>query len=682
MTSFSIHPRIGVARVGNSKGGFYLGPERTGGMPTECDLAGNEVVVDGVAQPVKQFKDRAGGIKRQAARFKIFAQDDDGVAQEVAIGNAGITAITWTVHIANKKPIWYQFSELTGDLEFGDWNSYENQHVGLNNPSTTDPAERRKLMLDPGPRSVAAPGERAEFSRYTVPADYPHGSFPDPIQYPLNPAINTLGEIVMDDAGRLIVLGGRGNSAGSTALTGFRGASGWWDDVSDGFVLATVTLADGSAIDLEPAWIIVGSPKFAPELVNIITLDDTMYDIAVRFLGYNPEIYNLAAWPGTSPDGSCYDPFAGFSPEFRPSFERDIEPILSRPESYRWVAQVPYMIEFSRPGFDTRDPGEANRPQRERYFSFFRVPVPPESYRFIGEVENGPNTLFGEQGVPLMPVNSGDNSVTNQLIYKFLTLTPTQYFFMHQWAIGMFDPGDAPPDNHGGVLEIDRQVVGNLVGGPFSPGIETTWIMRNPKVYSSAFSVGVAHFGGSNADLEAYYQANGLSLTSDPQDGDRTEPGDLTKRMAIPWQADFFDCTVQTPNMTIPDINQSPADDGVEVPPAFYVYWWPPQSPMHVIAGDQNPGNQVLDGYVSSQPSQVAGTNGINLNIQSQGGFAITATGQPVAYSRGVNSFNQMTSAWADLGFIVNQGPDDYPFFAEVERNTTFLAQGAALGVK
>lgn len=682
MSTFSIHPRIGVARVGNSKTSFYLGPETTGGRPTECDAGGNEMMVDGHGCPVEQFKDAAGGIKRQAARFKIFEEDSEGLAREVTIGEAGITAITWTVHIANKKPIWFVFSELTGDLEFGEWNSYQNQHVPLNNPATTDPAERRKLMLDPGPRSVGQPGDRAEFSRYTIPSDYPHGSFPDPIQYPLNPAIDTLGAIMMDEHGRLVVLGGRGNSAGSTTLTGFRGASGWWDDVSDGFVLATLSFEDGSTTDLEPAWVIVGSPKYAPELVNIITLDDTMFDIAVRFLGYAPDLYDATAWPGQCPDGSGYDPFAGFNPEYRPSFERDIEPILSRPESYRWVAQVPFMIEFSRPGFDTSDPSEGARPQRERYFSFFRVPVPPQSYRFIGQVENGPNTLFGHEGVPLMPVNSGDNSVTNQIIYKFLTLSPTQYFFLHQWAIGVFDPGMAPPDNRGGVLELDRQVLGNLVGGPFSPGIETTWIVRSPHLYSSPFNVSIAHFDGSNADLETYYQTNGLSLTSDPQDGDGAEPGDLTKRMAIPWQADFFDCTVQTPNMTMADINQSPADDGVEVPPAFYVYWWPPQSPMHVIAGDQNPGNQVLDGYVSAQPGQLAGANGINIGIQSTGGFAITATGQPVAYARGINSFNQMTSSWADLGFILNQGPADYPFFVEAERNTTFLAQGAALGIK
>src|SRR5262245_261819 len=117
MSTFSIHPRIGIARVGNSTMSFYLGPEKTGGRPTECDAAGNEVLVDGVGKPVTQYKDPAGGIKRQAARFKVFEHGDDGLAREAAIGDCGIAAISWTVHLANKKPIWYVFSELTGDLE-------------------------------------------------------------------------------------------------------------------------------------------------------------------------------------------------------------------------------------------------------------------------------------------------------------------------------------------------------------------------------------------------------------------------------------------------------------------------------------------------------------------------------------------------------------------------------------
>src|SRR5712692_11396919 len=80
---YRILPKIGVARVGNSPSSFYLGPEKTGGSPIECDRNGNPIVVNGREQHVKQFKDAAGAIKRQAARFKIFEFDARGAGKEV-----------------------------------------------------------------------------------------------------------------------------------------------------------------------------------------------------------------------------------------------------------------------------------------------------------------------------------------------------------------------------------------------------------------------------------------------------------------------------------------------------------------------------------------------------------------------------------------------------------------------
>lgn len=560
-TSYRIHPKIGVARVGNSgasstglapgtgaPGEFYIGPERTGGMPIECDRFGNPVLVDGRPKHVTKFKDAAGAIKRQAARFKVFAHDDEtGEAREVTVGD-GVTAIRWTVHIANKKAVWYNFTELLGDLTFGPWNSYENQHVGLRNADKQG-EERQKMIIDPGPRSVGAPRERVPFSRYNVPEGYPHASFP-PTGLPPNPLIslNSLGDLLMDDEGRLLVLGGYGWAGSQSSITSFAGANGWWDDVSDGYVLATVTLEDSTEIDLEPASVLVGSPKYAPELVNIVTLDDTLYDIAVRFLGYAPEIYDQN---GPPPPPGQYDPFAGYDPAYEPNYRRDIEPIIKRPEAYRWVAQVPSMIDFASPRFDTSDPSAGNRARRELYFSYFRVPVPPESYAHIHDV--------------------------------------------------------------------------------------------------------------------------------DPDDGNGSEPGDLTKRMAIPWMADFFDCTIQTPNIDNPAVNQSPNDDGVQIPPSYYVYWWPPQSPMQVVTGALEPGNQVLDGYLSNPPTAYPNADDV---FQITEAYTITAAGQTMPYSRGITSFNQMVVSWQDLGFVLNKGTRHYRYFVESERNTTFLAQGSALGIK
>src|SRR5947208_2946631 len=61
---FKIHPAIGVARVGNSPTEFFIGPELPGKGATGAD--------GGLGSAVPLYKDGAGMIKRQAARFRIW----------------------------------------------------------------------------------------------------------------------------------------------------------------------------------------------------------------------------------------------------------------------------------------------------------------------------------------------------------------------------------------------------------------------------------------------------------------------------------------------------------------------------------------------------------------------------------------------------------------------------------
>ena len=82
-TVYKIHPAIGVARVGNSDD-FFVGPEHIGEQPN----------------PSGGFKDSQCRVKRQAARFRIFAHHSNGTSEEITSANADIT---WTVHLANKK---------------------------------------------------------------------------------------------------------------------------------------------------------------------------------------------------------------------------------------------------------------------------------------------------------------------------------------------------------------------------------------------------------------------------------------------------------------------------------------------------------------------------------------------------------------------------------------------------
>ena len=262
------------------------------------------------------------------------------------------------------------------------------------------------------------------------------------------------------------------------------------------------------------------------------------------------------------------------------------------------------------------------------------------------------NQLFssndaGSTGFPLMPLNSGSNSVSNEMIDKFLALTETQYFFLSQWAAGKFTT--APPPDQDVVLKLSEESVGNCVGGPFCPGIEVTWSTRNPNIYSDVYTLRHRHD-------EAWYKQHGLDPFEDETaDKSGCEPGDLTKRMAIPWQADFFQCSIQFINFTDPKINKG---SGIPQPPTYYAYWWPPQSPWLVITGDLDTADQDAAG---------------------------TPAGYQVLYSRGINTFAQMVSSWYYMGFIVNQATTEYaklmPYIVEQERNHRgFIAAAVAVG--
>ncbi|WP_375740850.1 CTQ-dependent lysine 6-oxidase LodA [Pseudomonas boanensis] len=625
MDQFVIGPSIGIARVGNSPDAFYLAPETIGGRPIACDAQGQQLFDHGQPIYVDQYKDPEGRIKRQAARFCVFAVAADGSTREVTLDDPQVASLQWTVHLANKKAAWYNFQELQGNLLLGPDNSYEKVGVPLRNASVTNEQQRQQLIIDPGPRTLEGRGGSSDFSRDSIPPDYRYGSFPPAPSQGL--PVNTLGEMRTDQQGRLLVLGGYGHAGGNQPITSFAGADGWHDDISDGPVSCTLTFKNGQVLNLT-AWCIVGSPKFAPELENIVTLDDLIFDVSVRDLGLLPTLYQNGR----------------YNPDYVANYRRDIEPILKRPGGYRWVASVPALNSFSPPPFDATDASPQAAEYRQAYFRLFRDPGEN------GFTDGQQGQLFdSDSGIPLMPLNSGSNSVSNAVLAKFLTLTRTQYFLLGQWAAGKFTLD--PPAPLPSVTALDRASVGNCVGGPLCPGIEVTWSLYSPELYESPFRIRHRHD-------EAYYFHYGL----DPQENETApnptfqgcEPGDLTKRMAIPWQADFFQCTVQYVNFTDPEVNKQ---DGVPKAPTYYAYWWPPQSPWNVLPGD--------------------------LTEQSQNQSGIPSALQSI-YSRGINSFSEMIQAWHYLGFITNQatGPyrDLFPYFVETERNNErFVAASVAV---
>ena len=193
-----------------------------------------------------------GALKRQAARFKIFAYSEHEAKSYPAassheikiggkIGHKTVTDIIWTVHVANKKANTFvlEVTNANGPVidNYGNGNlppirnaslypgdEYTDELVILNNPERV-----AKLTIDFGPRTVQGAGSgpvrfdaATEASVYNADAgfkglpDYtkswPAKSFPDGLYSPTG-EVDTLGHLETDASGRLVVLGGYGRAS-------------------------------------------------------------------------------------------------------------------------------------------------------------------------------------------------------------------------------------------------------------------------------------------------------------------------------------------------------------------------------------------------------------------------------------------------------------------------------------
>jgi hypothetical protein len=691
---FKIHPAIGIARVGDSPDEFYLAPEQAGGMP-------NELNPDGTEQPVTKFKDGQGRVKRQAARFRVYGYDDDlKQGREIQVGDQITTVywktgqqmvgevqdIQWTVYLANKKASWYEFRQLDGEHGYGP------DHP-LRNADVTNPDERQQLIIDPGPQTVSYTDEKQRVAHF---AKGQNPGYTQSFPPPLKPnSIETLGEIraiQQDKSLRLLVLGGHGNSGshkegfGQPVIHHYANNDGWFDDVSDGPVTARViykvisvdgrttdpVVGNNSYSDVEvPAWCVVGYPRYAPMIVDIVTMDEVAYDVAVRYFGDDTYMYGTPPFSGQKPPDPAnakalgrWRKSAQWNPDYYPYFYRDIWPILTRPQNYQYVFDFdtfaggdphdtssglegnfdPSLL--SVPPYEGEDPNERakRRTWRQRIWWALRKPGQENLYTFPPD-PSLPNYLL-----VLMPFLCGDNPLSNTVPSKFLRLTDTQLFILGQWAVGKFInerqediPTTVPEQSSLTGTDLDRGVLSNGLGGAFCPGGEVAWIIRNPAIYSEPFRI--RHSPYFSPRVLSSWQPNPLSLPgppTTPQDQGSMqvglEPGDLTKYGAVPWQSDFNECSEQPVDITYaqwsviePQSVGDPASDVTQT-----TYWWPSHRPMEVF----------------------------------------TAQGQQ-PWSQGIPQTNagdlKMVTAWADLGFL-NVNPDytptnGQPQYVQVERN-------------
>lgn len=608
MIEYKIFPSIGIARLGNAPEKFYIGPEKYRGLPTLPD--GQEVTE-------ADLRDEQGRLSRQAARFQVY-KVHNGIETPLSLGDAGIKSITWRVHMANKKASWYEFQTSIGE------NGYASNHP-LRNAHVKGDA-RHTLVIDPGPRVIDwAHTGVVRFDQASVPADYQGAHFPPENLQPGNQTIDCLGELRTDGHGGLLVLGGLGKS-GSTHpdpnANSYANNDDWWDDTSDGTVQACIEFDDGSVCHATSATVLATLPAFAPQIPSLVTLYDTMFDAVVRH-GSHPDMYDNGLWK-TGKDG------------YWPDFSTEIQPLLERGMLYPWVVAIPskpHRFDFAMLGATETVDGVtqgslAYKGMRQYVLDFLRPPGAEDVIIKSADNLSGTSRRSGV-GATMMPFLAGDNTLYPGHGYShYLRLTDTQYFFLQQWADGWFKVSSK--DETARTIQrqpgtaLTRAVLDNCVGGSFQPGMEMNWISRNPAIYAAPLRV------------RSHFVATGpLSLNFDPQRG--MEPGDLTRYMAVPWQADFNECS-------------SEHIDG------RVLWWWPSQRPVNVYL-------QPLPDRAMNLPEppgqQLAGRQ-----VAWVGTDFDQKASNYVMYSDNMDMVNN----WSHLGFVMDKQIDGEHQFVEVAR--------------
>jgi L-lysine 6-oxidase len=611
--------------VGNSEE-FYVGPDAIGALPIECDAQTGEPLRAGRDwQRVTRFKEREGAtgdvvvprVRRQAAWFRVFRVDArHPIGAAIESDDRKVLRIEWTVHLANKKAAWYEPNGNRGD-DLYPGNSYRQpdpRDAVLRHAWITG-CDRSSLVLDAGSRRVPQFGEGTAPLVAPLPVGWHHEHLPgndgqgDSI---------LLGEARMTPSRGLLVLGGHG------VVHRMRARSSdvspvVFDDIADGAITCHLTLRDGRTETLR-AWCLVGPPAFAPQVVNVVTLDDVMEDVGVRHFGSNEALFSLGR----------------FRRGFRANYERDIRPTLDRPAAYRWVAPLPGMNSASPPPFDPRSIDAGTLGLRRALFNLYRRPgrdgvVSPEHDRIF-------STRRTTKGLPLLPSLPGDAPyLSKPMQMQMLSLTQTQHFLLRQWSRDQFD--DVPPPPEPLAMAWTRANVGNCVGGPFAPGVEVSWNLRNRAIYEASHRILLRC---KCVRRKTMRPCGGECLMAQPVSHDRDEtagggcePGDLTKRMEVPWQRDLAMCRTMAVRFT-GDL-QGHRERGEIIPetPHFSTYWWPAQIPVVVL----------------QRLVETADSDG-------QVNFVWTGT--------------DSETNWPLLGFVVNQvrgaNAARFPYFAEQER--------------
>ena len=589
----SIHPAIGVARVGNSLDEFFVGPE----------------VTDPELERPGFYRDVTGALKRQAARFRVYGFNASGEVVRELTGDGA--EVRWTVHVANTKAAWYRWS-MALDIPEAAGTTLPRRNAKVVGD------QRSGLIIDGGPKSIE--GNETYGPGYEF-----HGMFQgNDID---------LGEIRTDNAGRLLFLGGRGISKSPTDSPiynpadgdTFINADGWYDDISDGPVTAEVTV-DGRPIPVDPAWVVTAPPNYGPNIVGVRTLYDLLFDLSVQ-----------AGWL----------PFPA-----RVSFRNHIYPILHRLSNLQWVNRG-FATQFGSGGPNdflnseylaklARDPS-ANGV--DLYHELRRQVL--HSFRNPAGTDNNPLPwpwVYGD-AMQVVPANTPRQNAS---------ISPTQYLLLQAWAGGHFvpdwDPSYRAPSNLDQVRladqpgMLDQAALTFCLADAFHPGCEVTWPIRHTSLFTGPFRIRHRPAGDPVPDYgDTLTPEIALSATGPLH---AQGPGDLTRWMGLPWQADTGFC------------RGGYADKGSGYSYDPYIpTFWPARVPNQVLT---EPAYQIVTDPNQPRETRLA---------------AFTDRMEWVAPLKGsiVNQMNDMVKLFGDMGLVeAREGLTDDPDFPETMMVATF----------
>jgi len=227
-------------------------------------------------------------------------------------------------------------------------------------------------------------------------------------------------------------------------------------------VTATIMFPGQPAQNVDPAWVTVAPPDFAPGIGGIVTLYDVAFQAAIE---------------------------AGFTkPAAKPSFRRHIMPVIQPAANLRFVHN----------------------------FNFWKT-LPRNVTDFINFAKTDASAASDRSMVfdTLMPPNIEDR-LENAIIPAFLK----KYF--DQYKVGDFNSDLAEPLPVTTIPEeLDRAALEACVGLSFFPGIEGSLNLRHKDIYSEPFRIkhdaGPEVFPGFLTEIMAVpWQADFLKCQENP----------------------------------------------------------------------------------------------------------------------------------------------------------------------